>query len=106
MDERILFLTGRLAHDSLCREIEGLAKRGFSYRVHELGLQVAGLMTVAPFVDDAEQVRPVFRRLRELAEAHGLVGLSMGMTGDYRVAVEEGASAVRLGRVLFGERRA
>ena len=45
MDERILFLTGRLAHDSLCRELEGLAERDFSYRVHELGLQVAGLMT-------------------------------------------------------------
>ena len=45
MDERILFLTGRLAHESLCREIEGLEKRNFSYRVHELGLQVAGLMT-------------------------------------------------------------
>ena len=68
-------------------------------------IEVAGLMTVAPFVDDAEQVRPVFRRLRELAEAHGLVGLSMGMTGDYLVAIEEGATVVRLGRVLFGERR-
>ena len=45
MNERILFLTGRLAHDSLCREIEGLERRNFSYRVHELGLQVAGLMT-------------------------------------------------------------
>ena len=45
MDERILFLTGRLAHDSLCREIEGLEKREFSWRVQELGLQVAGLMT-------------------------------------------------------------
>ena len=45
MDERILFLTGRLAHDSLCREIEGLERRDFSWRVHELGLQVAGLMT-------------------------------------------------------------
>ena len=45
MDERILFLTGRLAHDSLCREIEGLEKRSFSWRVQELGLQVAGLMT-------------------------------------------------------------
>ena len=69
-------------------------------------IEVVGLMTVAPFVDDPELVRPVFRRLRELAEAHGLAGLSMGMTGDYRVAVEEGASAVRLGRVLFGERHA
>ena len=45
MDERILFLTGRLAHDSLCREIEGLENRMFSWRVQELGLQVAGLMT-------------------------------------------------------------
>ncbi len=45
MDERILFLTGRLAHDSLCREIEGLETRNFCWRVHELGLQVAGLMT-------------------------------------------------------------
>ena len=45
MDEHILFLTGRLAHDSLCREIEGLENRNFSWRVHELGLQVAGLMT-------------------------------------------------------------
>ena len=69
-------------------------------------IEVAGLMTVAPFVDDPELVRPVFRRLRELAGAHGLSGLSMGMTSDYRVAVEEGASVVRLGRVLFGERRA
>ena len=77
--------------------------RGLSSHPH---VEVVGLMTVAPFVDDPELVRPVFRRLRELAEAHGLAGLSMGMTGDYHVAVEEGASVVRLGRVLFGERRA
>ena len=68
-------------------------------------IAVAGLMTVAPFVDDPEQVRPVFRQLRELALAHGLEGLSMGMTDDYVVAVEEGATVVRLGRVLFGARR-
>ena len=61
-------------------------------------------MTVAPLVDDPEQVRPVFRRLRELARAHGLKGLSMGMTDDYVVAVEEGATVVRLGRVIFGAR--
>lgn len=68
-------------------------------------IAVAGLMTVAPLVDDAEQVRPVFRELRELARAHGLEGLSMGMTDDYAVAVEEGATVVRLGRVIFGARR-
>ena len=67
-------------------------------------IAVAGLMTVAPLVDDPEQVRPVFRRLRELARAHGLKGLSMGMTDDYVVAVEEGATVVRLGRVIFGAR--
>ena len=68
-------------------------------------IAVAGLMTVAPFVDDPEHVRPVFRELRELARAHGLEGLSMGMTDDYAVAVEEGATVVRLGRVIFGARR-
>ncbi len=68
-------------------------------------IQVSGLMTVAPHVPDPEQVRPVFRGLRRLAEAHGLRGLSMGMTGDFEVAIEEGATAVRVGRAIFGERR-
>ena len=68
-------------------------------------VDVAGLMTVAPQVDDPELVRPVFRELRELAEAHGLAELSMGMTEDYEVAIEEGATVVRLGRVIFGPRR-
>ena len=67
-------------------------------------VEVAGLMTVAPLVDDAERVRPVFRRLRELAAAHGLEGLSMGMTDDYAVAIEEGATVVRIGRAIFGPR--
>ena len=68
-------------------------------------LQVAGLMTVAPQVADPEQTRPVFRALRELATAHGLRGLSMGMTEDYPIAIEEGATVVRVGRALFGDRR-
>jgi pyridoxal phosphate enzyme (YggS family) len=68
-------------------------------------IELAGLMTVAPRVDDPEQVRPVFQRLRELAQAHGLTGLSMGMTDDYTVAIEEGATVVRVGRAIFGERR-
>lgn len=68
-------------------------------------VEVCGLMTVAPQVDDPEQVRPVFRELRELARAHGLAELSMGMTEDYEVAIEEGATVVRLGRVIFGPRR-
>ncbi len=68
-------------------------------------VEVAGLMTIAPLVDEPEEVRPVFRRLRELAHAHGLDGLSMGMTDDYAVAIEEGATIVRVGRAIFGDRR-
>jgi PLP dependent protein len=68
-------------------------------------LDVVGLMTVAPETHDAESVRPVFRRLRELAAEHGLAGLSMGMSGDYLVAIEEGATMVRVGTAIFGPRR-
>jgi pyridoxal phosphate enzyme (YggS family) len=67
-------------------------------------LQLRGLMTIAPAVADAEQVRPLFRELHALAAAHGLAELSMGMTDDFEVAVEEGATMVRVGRALFGER--
>ena len=61
-------------------------------------------MTVAPRVDDPKQARPVFRELRELAATHGVSELSMGMTNDYAVAIEEGATIVRIGRAIFGER--
>jgi pyridoxal phosphate enzyme (YggS family) len=64
-------------------------------------LRVAGLMTMAPLVEDPETVRPVFAGLRRLAQAHGLEGLSMGMSNDYEVAVEEGATIVRIGSALF-----
>ena len=67
-------------------------------------LQLEGLMTVAPAVADAERVRPVFRTLRELAHVGGLTVLSMGMTNDFEVAIEEGATLVRVGRAIFGER--
>lgn len=68
-------------------------------------LDVRGLMIVAPLTDDPERVRPVFRRLRELRDAHGLQELSMGMTGDFEVAIEEGATLIRVGRAIFGPRR-
>lgn len=68
------------------------------------GLRVLGLMTVAPMVAHPREVRPVFAALRDLARAHGLDGLSMGMTGDFEVAIEEGATAVRVGRAIFGAR--
>jgi PLP dependent protein len=65
------------------------------------GLDVRGLMTMAPFVDNAQDVRPVFRGLRELAERFRLTTMSMGMTQDFEVAVEEGATEVRIGTALF-----
>ena len=68
-------------------------------------LDVRGLMTVAPLVDDPEAARPVFRQLRELRDRLGLRELSMGMTGDFEVAIEEGATMVRVGRAIFGERQ-
>lgn len=69
-------------------------------------LEVVGLMTVAPQVEEPEQARPVFQELRALAATHGLDGLSMGMTNDYAVAIEEGATVVRIGRAIFGARQA
>ncbi len=67
-------------------------------------LDVRGLMTVAPIAATPEDVRPVFRRLAAEARRLGLNELSMGMSDDFEVAVEEGATHVRLGRALFGER--
>jgi len=63
---------------------------------------VRGLMTMPPAAADPEDSRPYFRRLRELAREHGVPELSMGTSQDYRVAVEEGATLVRLGSVLLG----
>ncbi|HEV2352314.1 MAG TPA: YggS family pyridoxal phosphate-dependent enzyme [Terriglobia bacterium] len=75
-------------------------------------LELRGLMTIPPFFEDPEQVRPFFRRLRELAariESAHLPGvsmndLSMGMSHDFEVAIEEGATIVRVGTAIFGER--
>ncbi len=67
-------------------------------------IAVEGLMTVAPLTADPEEVRPVFRTMRQLAERHNLPILSMGMTNDFEVAIEEGATHVRVGRAIFGER--
>ena len=67
-------------------------------------LAVNGLMTVAPEVADPEDVRPIFRTLHELGQSLGLAELSMGMTNDYAVAIEEGCTMVRIGRAIFGSR--
>jgi hypothetical protein len=75
--------------------------------VRELpGVRLRGLMTVAPYLDDVEATRPFFAVLRELAEAHGLPELSMGMTHDLEAAVEEGATMLRIGTAIFGPRPA
>jgi pyridoxal phosphate enzyme (YggS family) len=68
-------------------------------------LRLLGLMTMPPWSDDPESSRDYFRRLRALAEQHGLAQLSMGMSHDLEVAIEEGATCVRVGTALFGKRR-
>jgi len=68
-------------------------------------LRLLGLMTMPPWSDDAEQSRPYFARLRELAGRNGLQHLSMGMSHDLEVAIEEGATIVRVGTALFGPRK-
>jgi pyridoxal phosphate enzyme (YggS family) len=68
-------------------------------------LRLLGLMTVPPWSEDAEAGRPYFAKLREMAERFGLQGLSMGMSNDMEVAIEEGATCVRVGTALFGRRK-
>lgn len=97
------------------------SKSGFSYEnVKELlpdilalpGLNIRGLMTVAPYVDDPEENRPIFRKLKQLmvdinsenVDNICMNILSMGMTNDYEVAIEEGATHVRVGTGIFGKR--
>jgi pyridoxal phosphate enzyme (YggS family) len=72
-------------------------------RFLELYADVRGLMTMPPASEDPEASRPYFRRLRQLAESHGLNELSMGTSQDYRVAVEEGATYIRIGSVLYAK---
>ena len=73
-------------------------------------IEIHGLMTVAPWAEDPEKVRPVFRQMRELKEqCENILGaplphLSMGMSGDFEVAIEEGATMIRIGTALFGPR--
>jgi len=75
----------------------------------ELGVEVRGLMAIPPLSADAEQMRPHFRALRRmrdrLLELHSQIReLSMGMTDDFEIAIEEGASLIRVGRAIFGDR--
>jgi len=68
-------------------------------------LRLRGLMAVPPYFDNADDARPYFRKLRSLAVRFALPELSMGMSHDFEVAIEEGATMVRIGTALFGERQ-
>ncbi len=92
---------------------EEASKSGFSLdevssAVEEIArlthLEIKGMMTIAPLTSNPEEVRPVFKQLRLLRDSLGLEHLSMGMTDDFEVAIEEGATIVRIGRAVFGER--
>jgi pyridoxal phosphate enzyme (YggS family) len=103
-------LSGEESKEGLDPQGEDLAQ--LLERLPDLGnLKLRGVMTVPPFLDDPETVRPYFRRLRELRDAlaqkHPRLGfetLSMGMTHDFAVAIEEGATEIRIGTALFGKR--
>jgi PLP dependent protein len=73
----------------------------FLAKAGEAGADVRGLMTMPPFTEDPERSRPYFRELQELAREHGLSELSMGTSQDYRIAVEEGATLIRVGSSLL-----
>jgi pyridoxal phosphate enzyme (YggS family) len=81
-------------------ELPGLARAVASMDA----LELTGLMAIPPISDDAESLRPHFRRLRSLRDDLGLRELSMGMTDDFEIAIEEGATIVRVGRAIFGSR--
>lgn len=95
----------------------GMAPQNVEQFLSELGtlqhLRVRGLMAIPPYAEDPELARPFFRALKELADRcrsrglfadNGSVVLSMGMSGDYPVAIEEGATLLRIGTAIFGER--
>lgn len=80
---------------------EGVAPELLPSLIERSPFPVAGLMTMPPLARDPEQSRPYFRRLAELAAQHGLPELSMGTTQDFTVAVQEGATIVRIGTILY-----
>jgi len=102
-----------LAHETTKSGLDEADLRPLLRRVRELpGIRVEGLMLLPPYAEDPEQVRPWFRRLRALRDAllaegtpaEQLRELSMGMSHDFEVAIEEGATIVRVGSAIFGSR--
>ena len=97
--------SGYASEAELCASIEGCAKRSFPHIIP------CGFMTMAPFTDDEKLIRKSFITLRELSEKLKpqfpelpLTELSMGMSGDFEIAIEEGSTLVRVGTAIFGER--
>jgi pyridoxal phosphate enzyme (YggS family) len=102
-----------LGHESTKNGVDEASVRDVLAAVRECSrLKLSGLMTLPPFFDEVERVRPYFRRLRELRDklqaessfANQRGELSMGMTNDFEIAIEEGATMVRVGTAIFGER--
>lgn len=117
--EKINIVQGVLIQVKLSEEEtkHGVSKEGVMDLIRALSemknLKLEGLMTMPPFFDDPEMARPYFRKLRELRDdinelrvtSYELRDLSMGMTNDFEVAIEEGATMVRIGTAIFGGRR-
>lgn len=80
---------------------QGIAPGALGDFIEKTPIPVCGLMTMPPLTEDPEGARPYFAQLRELADEHGLTELSMGTSQDFAVAVEEGATLIRVGSVLF-----
>jgi pyridoxal phosphate enzyme (YggS family) len=101
----------RVKHEATKSGVEITSLAGLAKKIVELPrLELAGLMCIPPLFEDVERVRPYFRRLRELRDAlqaqlgGALPVLSMGMSHDFEVAIEEGATEIRVGSALFGTR--
>ena len=89
-DEKSKFGIAPLQTDDLIKEISKLDS-----------LKIEGLMNIAPLVDDEKELRKYFSQMRKLKERYGLKELSMGMSNDFKIALEEGATIIRIGRTLF-----
>ena len=89
-DEKSKFGIAPLQTDDLIKEISKLDS-----------LKIEGLMNIAPLIDDEKELRKYFSQMRKLKERYGLKELSMGMSNDFKIALEEGATIIRLGRTLF-----
>lgn len=106
--QRVLFQVSLAGEESKAGFLPGELEGALEEAAGLEGLVVVGLSTIAPLADEPEEVRWVFRELRELAVGlgggSGPLSLSMGMTNDFEVAVEEGSTIVRIGTALFGPR--